>query len=888
MELSPKTNIKKKNIIKKSRLYEEEDAKNLRSKIKGKISAFLDDFLEENKLKRANSMKSLRQSKTISSFTTCDDSICLEDTKEGKLIINLNNIMVNNGDINQANQKTKEMIQRSKNLYEVYLDQKKGMKESNDKFGKTIGQQKDKSFNLLMNMIPQFKEAEEEMEGINIEYKDKDKNIINSISIDLLLKKIIFENYLEKHTLLIYHFCQQCFCFVNKEILFKKLFHCYTIYKNKKISIDNFKNLIEFINVLVVDMFDYYDKIKYKEMQIDLIKKYYNELISDLICNFKKEEKIENKIEEICNDNNDIIPNKGIFRFNSFDMNGEHISDLSNTDIKLDRINLINTDLNLDIKNINIFIFKDKENNLLQNDWSYLGENDTKEKENNTENTEEKKAELPKLYKISKTIRRSLESPKTSTNIDTNKNNKMLIKIEEEIYNEEGEDSLFSDKEENDKSIGEINEKEEYSYEDPQTSSDNEEINNIQIEDEEEEEKKKTETLNNLFNKVFDNNDNIISIKEELLKEIKNIIPLLEVKDEGNIYQQSLREAKEKIPFYSEIKNKKKVQKKETKNIISSNVLEKSKTTKISDISIKKNNINNKKYFCITDWPKEEIANKLTQVTKSHLNKIKPRELYKGVYLKKDKEKTSPNVVKSINSFNGLTSFIIEDILSYSTPRLRAKSYERWVKICDYCKNNKNYNDCIAIFSALNNYIITGLYLTLKEIKSNTKSTFEQISNFCSVEGNYKNIRNDMNLCEEKGITFIPYLGMLLRDINFMEESNKYINEKGCINMDKIEKINSLLEKYFRYKKEDKKKNEDKTINKELSFLENLEILTEEELEKIAENVEPEYKYDKTEVKRRTKTDEKHFGKVLLKKRATISDTKTVFGKNSNLNNLLD
>ena len=210
------------------------------------------------------------------------------------------------------------------------------------------------------------------------------------------------------------------------------------------------------------------------------------------------------------------------------------------------------------------------------------------------------------------------------------------------------------------------------------------------------------------------------------------------------------------------------------------------------------------------------------------------------------------------------------------------------MKICDYCKNNKNYNDCIAIFSALNNYIITGLYLTLKEIKSNTKSTFEQISNFCSVEGNYKNIRNDMNLCEEKGITFIPYLGMLLRDINFMEESNKYINEKGCINMDKIEKINSLLEKYFRYKKEDKKKNEDKNINKELSFLENLEILTEEELEKIAENVEPEYKYDKTEVKRRTKTDEKHFGKVLLKKRATISGTKTVFGKNSNLNNLLD
>ena len=65
----------------------------------------------------------------------------------------------------------------------------------------------------------------------------------------------------------------------------------------------------------------------------------------------------------------------------------------------------------------------------------------------------------------------------------------------------------------------------------------------------------------------------------------------------------------------------------------------------------------------------------------SFLNEIKPRELYKGVYLKKDKETTSPNVVKCINNFNKLTSFIIEDILSYNSPKLRARSYKKWVEI---------------------------------------------------------------------------------------------------------------------------------------------------------------------------------------------------------------
>ena len=39
-----------------------------------------------------------------------------------------------------------------------------------------------------------------------------------------------------------------------------------------------------------------------------------------------------------------------------------------------------------------------------------------------------------------------------------------------------------------------------------------------------------------------------------------------------------------------------------------------------------------------------------------------------------------------------------------------------------------------------------------------------------------------------------------------MEDSFKYINEKGFINMKKNEKVNNLLEKYFKYKKDDKKK----------------------------------------------------------------------------------
>ena len=890
---------RKKDLTKKLRFSEDDDIKKMRMKIKKNISKFLDDFIEENKIKRANSMMSLRSSKTISSVTTCDDSICLDDTNVGKYKINLNNLMLGN---DEKNNKTKEMVQRSKNLYQVYLDQQQDSKDKKNKCGKLtlIGMQKHKtSFNLIMNMSPKFKEMEEELEGVNIEYKDKTKNIIDNISIDLLLKKIIFENFLEKNTLLIYHFCQQCFCFVTKDILFKKLFDCYKIYKEKKIPLDKIKNLIELINILVIEMNEYYEKVNLKEMQIFLIKKFYNELISDLIDNFQEGER---KIEKKTNNNiinKDLTTNKRFYRFNSIDITGEsYMYNISNIDFKFDKENLLNTDLNLDIKNINIFFYKDKEDVL---DWSCLNESDIKDKEKNKEKDKEKNkekekeknkekepemiSEIPKFYQISKTLRRSLENP----NINKSYKNKYLSKIDEDIKEENKEEEfLYSDNEEDDLDKKE-KEKEDFSFEELKSSSD-EEINNLK-EENYLEEKKKSETINNLINKAFPNNDKIISTREELMNEIDYILPLLDVKDKENIYQPSIREAKSIIPFYADVKLKKKFTQNNTneiKNANSYNFFEKTRANTINENSLRSNNINNfssnKNYFCITDWSPEDIGNKLAQVTESLLNKIKPRELYKGIYLKKDKEKTSPNIVKCINSFNKLTSFIIEDILSYSTPKLRAKSYERWVQICDYCKSNKNYNDCIAIFSALNNYIITGLNLTLKEIRYKTKGIFEQIKIFCSVEGNYKNIRNDMNLCEQRGENFIPYLGMLLRDINFLEESNKYINERGCVNMDKIEKINSLLEKYFKYKKDDKKKPDDnKKVIKELSFFQDLEILSEEELENIASNVEPEYKFDKNEVKRLTNIDKKYFAeKNMLKKRTTIAGTNPFFGKNSN------
>ena len=91
---------------------------------------------------------------------------------------------------------------------------------------------KSKAFLLNGKLTAEFTE-EDELEGITITYKEQDKKI-KSMTFDLLLKKIVTENFIEKNPIQIYSFCQQCFCFIDKEIIFNKIFNCYNFYKEKK------------------------------------------------------------------------------------------------------------------------------------------------------------------------------------------------------------------------------------------------------------------------------------------------------------------------------------------------------------------------------------------------------------------------------------------------------------------------------------------------------------------------------------------------------------------------------------------------------------------------------------------------------------------------------
>lgn len=667
------------------------------------------------------------------------------------------------------------------------------------------------------NNINNKDDKEKKIEKLDIRIK-------NELTYQELVKKIIFENYADDNILLLYHFIKQCFSFIKIDDLFDEILN-----QIENLDEKNFNNLSEFSKVLIIEMIYYYQ----------------NEILND---------ECFSKAKNLCY----ILITKSIIN-------------MINNDIKINEIKrdkFINDNLNIDINDINIFILKkEKEDNNIEEvnnenlrksnlnkikDRSIPKKVTFKEKSNFIE--EIKKEKIEEMCKISKTLRRSTKNYSVGGDREVLKN---IIKEEDE-KNEKSED----DKQKRKSSF------------DTDSDDNNDDLysdDNSSKEENDKEEEKNKEIINNIKEqgKI---KQNLISTKERDLVILGKIVSLLEKFKEKEIdleeenEKENMKKIKNNIDIYKEIQKKldqeKKIfllprqrQKRMTKNY----------TSYIGSISKKPEIIReylNQGYFCVTDWKTEEIGQQLMTVSKSLLRKIQPRELYRAKFLKKDKEKTSPNVVECINKFNRLTSFIMEDILSYNTAKDRAKIYEKWVLIADYCKTNKDYNDLIAIFSAFNHYIITGLKLTLKEVKTKTNSILNKIKNFCTVEGNYKNIRVDMDNCDKTGEIFIPYLGMLLRDINFFEEKSKYLNEKGYINFNKIEKINEMFKLYFKFKnKEDNKNNN----IPELDFFNDLEDITEEYLEITADNLKSGFKSETSKKKRLTNIDEKYFKKNIIK-----------------------
>jgi len=698
---------------------------------------------------------------------------------------------------------------------------------------------KSKIFLLNSKLTEEYQE-EEELDGISIAYKEQNK--IKLITLDLLLKKIVTENFIDKNPIQIFSFCQQCYCFLDKDIMFNKIFNCYNFYKEKKVPLSQIGNLIKFLNILVIEMYEYYTKISLDNPTLTLLKNFYNGVICEIIelINNETEKKQEeegdgdtfkidefqNKLEEYNDDEEDTNegPNTDVFR----DRNSEFVVGENKDGINRERFGTIvgsreeggRYSSYLDEKDDNL------EKDMMARNTINLGVKKVEKEDKKKKKKEEK--EEKKRKKAEEKKKKKKKKKKKGLNLHFfHLKKEKPVKVEDKKAKEEQEKE------------DELQEK----------------LRQIQ-------ELKKSAIA--------------ASPEEEIINCLRNIIMLFSLEEPN---KRDLNQAKKNVDFYKDIYKKiaeaigKPLPEQKTRHAMA-------KSVTVGNITNKKHKLKlheNDGYFDVIDWDKKDIGEKLISISKHLINKVHRREIYKAVFLKKNKEQTSPNVMENIDKFNRLTFFIIQDILSYDFAKDRGKIMEKWIKIAEYCRERKDYNDCVAINSALNNYIITGLKKTNNELGKEKKELLKKISKFCRYQGNYKKLREDM---KSLGPTeyYIPYLGMILKDLAFYEENSKYLVDDVLINFEKLENVQIAVSEFFNFKNINDKENYN--IPEELNFFEKLEDLKEADLEKLANDLEPEFKLytNKKREKRPTNIDIKYFADTNVK-RPNMRDSKKLTQK---------
>ena len=683
-----------------------------------------------------------------------------------------------------------------------------------------------KSDTLKKKGITKEFNEEEEKNEINIKYK-KDGITMVAISLDLLLKKIVTENFFKENPLKIYSFCQQCFCFIDKEILFNKIFNCYEFYKKKKLVTIRIFDLIKFLNVLVIEMYEYYFPINnLKDPIIVSLNDFYQLLMFEIFEFINEQEKEK---EDIKNSQ---------LNFNSKEFKENKIEDTKDNKGKL------NTDKNSDMVKDRNCIYSLNDDDIIFKDSAHSPNKRSKEMDSDkylkTEPTHSKMhsfvgKNIPKQALNTKKLKLNNNKKNDSKFFTTNENQPNKNK---NIF---GKGSIFS------KNIFNNLKKEKpiklKNKEDSHIEKPNKEITKM----------KKINVIK-------------VSPEEEIVTEITNIKILFSLETK----RRELEQTKSKISFYKELKKivaesiGKPIKDSDLNKVKSRHLMMKSVTTSTLNKIYKLNLPKNEGFFNILEWDKNLIGEKLISISKNNINKIQRRELYRAIFLKKEKNITCPYVMHNIEKFNQLTFFIIQDILSYDFAKDRAKIIEKWITIAEYCKERKDYTDCVAINSALNNYIITGLNKTLKDISRDKKELMKNINKFCKYQGNYKTLREDMAKLDYYDF-YIPYLGMLMKDLAFFEENSKYIINDTLINFEKLENVQLAIEKFFNFKNAKDKLNP--IIPEELWFFEDLEDLKETELEDLANKLEPEFTLyaNKKKEKRKTNIDNLYFSDVKKK-----------------------
>ncbi|KAI8387507.1 ras guanine nucleotide exchange factor domain-containing protein [Blakeslea trispora] len=197
--------------------------------------------------------------------------------------------------------------------------------------------------------------------------------------------------------------------------------------------------------------------------------------------------------------------------------------------------------------------------------------------------------------------------------------------------------------------------------------------------------------------------------------------------------------------------------------------------------------------FQLLDIDPLEMARQLSVLDFKLYSSIRPIELLGKAWSNDGANgSVAVNIKQSISYCNQMTAWVTSSILTYEEPKKRATVIKFWVQVADQCRNLNNFNTCMAILSSFENSAIGRLKKTWAMTSRNIAHTLTQIRKLMGANRNFADYRD---MIHSVNPPCIPFLGIYLQDLTFIEDGNpdSLPKSSGLINFAKRQKAAEVI-----------------------------------------------------------------------------------------------
>jgi len=192
-----------------------------------------------------------------------------------------------------------------------------------------------------------------------------------------------------------------------------------------------------------------------------------------------------------------------------------------------------------------------------------------------------------------------------------------------------------------------------------------------------------------------------------------------------------------------------------------------------------------------------EMARQVTILEFSMYEKIQAKECIGQAWNGKKKHLLAPNISNCIAFTNQISSWVATKILDSEDIRIRVATVKYFVQIAQHCLELNNFNSATAIHAALESGPVHRLKKTWEQFNDkknkNLITVYENMTVLFSPKGNSSNYRKHLHTINPP---VVPYLGVYLTDLTFIEDGNNDFlpaPNNHLINFDKRKKISKSI-----------------------------------------------------------------------------------------------